>query len=388
MRAERSVVSEGDMRVAYVVTRAHHGGAQGHVAALIDHFRGLYDVVLATGEEGYLTEFARDHDVPVTIIPSLHPDLSPFGFADDVRAFRELRSWLRDVRPTVLHTHSTKAGGIGRLAAFSVGVPTVFTAHGWGFTDGVPRQRKLLALPFECVAARVTGAIITVSQADLDLANKYRIRARQKTVRIVNGLPRHGAAASPGCSGTVEIVCVARFSRQKDQDLLIRALRGVEGPWRLRLVGDGPLASSVRDLVSESGLDDRVEFLGDREDVEAILAHSDLFVLPSNWEGLPLAILEAMRAGLPVVASDVGGVSEAVADGETGLLVPRGNAEDLRTALDTLVADPDRRALFGANGRARFLRSFVDTGMFEGVDQVYIDLRDRRTSRRESVISR
>ena len=141
---------------------------------------------------------------------------------------------------------------------------------------------------------------------------------------------------------------VARFGAQKDHPTLLRALAGLRDlPWQLDLVGEGPLLSQTRTLAASLGLEDRVHFLGQRMDVDRILANAQVGLLITNWEGFPLSILEAMRANLPVVASGVGGVSESVTDGVTGFVVPQGDVEVLRDRLRRLLSDPALRASLG-----------------------------------------
>ena len=280
-------------RLAYIVTRSNHGGAQVHVLALLDHFRERYDVHLATGEEGFLTDAVRKLGLPVTVLPHLHRELSPWN---DLRAVGEIWRWLGSIRPALLHAHSSKAGMLARPAAFLRGVPVVFTAHGWAFAEGTPAVQRLVGIPTEWVAARLTDTIITVSEADRELARRYGMRPRRRLSVIHNGISAEGAVSPADPGGVVHLVCVARFSHQKDQALLVRALEGVGGSWRLSFVGDGPLEAEVRALAGRSGLDDRVEFLGARDDVGEILARSQIFVLSSNWEGFPITILEASRS--------------------------------------------------------------------------------------------
>ena len=365
------------------MTRAHHGGAQAHVAALLSHFRHHYDVYLATGEEGYLTDLAKEWGVPVTILPHMRPELSPRMVVNDLRAFWEIWRWLGSIRPAILHAHSSKAGGLGRCAALLRRVSTVFTAHGWAFTEGVPFAQKMVMLPAEWLAARVTDAIITVSLADYDLATRYRVRARGRIVSIHNGINQDAPLSVPDADGTVRLVCVARFSPQKSQALLVRALEGVDEPWHLTFIGDGPLEDEVRRMVADRGLNGRVDFLGARDDVDSILARSHIFVLPSNWEGFPLTILEAMRAGLPVIASDVGGVREAVVDGATGYLIPRGDVHALAERLRRLISDNGLRTMLGKRARDVFLSEFVEEKMFAEVQAVYSPL--AKTPRRRAV---
>jgi glycosyltransferase involved in cell wall biosynthesis len=168
---------------------------------------------------------------------------------------------------------------------------------------------------------------------------------------------------------------VARFEEQKDHATLFRALAGLgDLAWQLELVGDGPLFSEAVALAKQLGIASRTQFLGFRRDVTRRLADAQVFLLITNWEGFPRSILEAMRAGLPVVASDVGGNAESVRDGETGFIVPRGDVASLRTALARLIADPELRMRFGALGRRRFEERFTFERMCEKTFAVYRDV--------------
>ena len=164
---------------------------------------------------------------------------------------------------------------------------------------------------------------------------------------------------------------VARFEPQKDHACLLRALAGAPGKWRAVLVGDGPTHPAAEALARELGIADRVSFPGSRDDVPDVLAGAHVFSLASRWEGLPRTILEAMRAGLPVVASDVDGVGEAVADEETGFLVPAGDSAALGRRLGQLFAYPSLRKRMGDAGRRRYEESFTFERMVAETAAVY-----------------
>ena len=359
------------MKLLYLITRAEHGGAQTHLHELIDGFRGFFEMHLATGEEGFLTAEARRLGATIHIVPNL---VQPISLIKDVRAIREIHTLIRQLRPTLVHAHSSKAGFLGRFAARAAGVPAIFTAHGWGFAEGVSWKRKLLASFAERLVARLSSGIITVSETDRDLALRYRIAQQRNMTVIHNGVSDTSERSHPDAGDVVHIVMVARFAPPKDQALLLRALVGQEKPFRLSLVGGGPNQTSVQTLAKELGLSGRVNFLGACGDVSRILAGANVFVLTSNWEGLPISILEAMRAGLPVIATDVGGVREAVIDGETGFLVDRGNLVMLRSRLLQLLGDPELRIKMGEAGRKRYLEHFTAERMLEATLQVYKDV--------------
>jgi len=165
---------------------------------------------------------------------------------------------------------------------------------------------------------------------------------------------------------------VARFDEPKDQRAVIESLENLRDlDWSIDFIGDGPTLESVKSLVNGLGLSERVTFLGERDDVSARLSRADALVLVSRWEGLPLTILEAMRAELPVVASDVGGVSEAVSNGVTGYLVPRNGRAELIGSLRKIISDPATRVRMGQAGRLEFEREFTFQAMLQRTMTVY-----------------
>jgi glycosyltransferase involved in cell wall biosynthesis len=172
---------------------------------------------------------------------------------------------------------------------------------------------------------------------------------------------------------------VARLSRWKDQPTLLHALADLKDlDWQLELVGDGPLRGQLEELTQSLGLTSRVTFLGFRRDVAERLAAAQVFLLLSKWEGFPRSILEAMRAGLPVVASDVGGVQESVVDGTTGFVIPRGDAVRLRECLRKLITSSELRVRMGEAGRARYEEKFTFDRLVERTTKVYEAVLGRR----------
>lgn len=355
-------------RLLYIITRAHEGGAQEHVLTLIRGLHSTWDITLASGEHGYLTEAAAQLGIAVEIVPDL---VNPIHPIKDMRALAQISGLIGRVQPDLVHTHSFKAGVLGRLAAWAKGVPAIFTAHGWAFTDGVSVARKLAAVPGEWLMARLSSHVITVSQADYRLGLRYGIADAPKMVKVLNGVDPLPAAPRPARVQPPRIAMVARFEDPKEPGLLLRAMADAPGPFEIWFVGDGALRESAEMEARMLGLADRVRFFGTCRNVPEILAQVDIFVLASRYEGLPMSILEAMRAGLPVVATGVGGVPEAVEDGRTGFLVPRGDASKLRERLLTLTANAELRRRMGAEGRRRFESDFSSKRMVQGTNTIY-----------------
>jgi glycosyltransferase involved in cell wall biosynthesis len=360
------------VRIAFVNTRTDAvGGSQVHVRDLAHALRRMgHDVKAFVGGDGPVLQFLADKGVPCVPLRHLVHEIQP---SCDARALREACAALAEFRPDVISTHTSKAGVVGRMAARILGVPSIFTAHGWNFTDGIRDCNRGFRVGMERTCARWSARIITVSEADRRLALRHRVAAPSKIQTIHNGMPDVPRAlrAEPA-SGPPRIVMVARFEPQKDHRTFLAALSGLAHlPWEVEFIGGGPLLGEMRELAARLGIGDRVEFAGACNDVTERLARAQVFALVSNWEGLPRSIIEAMRAGLPVVASDVGGTSEMVSPRETGFLVPRGDVRTLREHLATLLTQPGLRSRLGRRGRERYEEQFTFEAMLGKTLRMY-----------------
>ncbi len=353
--------------VLYIITKGEPGGAQTHVLDLL--ITGpAGEKALVTGSAGPLSEHAQQLGIRTWVLPSLVPEIRPMT---DAKVTQELRRTIRDFRPQIVHCHSSKAGILGRLAAHLEHVPSVFTAHGWAFTEGVPESRRLMALVAERLVGGLTSAVIAVSSYDYDLALKAHVVPPGRIWVIHNGVTDSSLRAAPSAGSPVRIVMVARCGPPKNHLMVLQAASQLRGDWELNFVGDGPLMGRVQEEIGRLGLGGRVSLLGCRDDVPQILAGAHIFCLASDWEGLPISIIEAMRAGLPVVAAAVGGVPELVTFGENGFLVGRKDAGGLARHLQALIDDPALRAQFGARSRARYEREFTLEQQMSKVREVY-----------------
>jgi glycosyltransferase involved in cell wall biosynthesis len=366
--------------ILYIITRGDLGGAQTHVFDLVQQLaRQGFEVHVAMGNRGPLWEQLAETRVSVHHIPAL---VRPISATYDIRALRQTVALIRKIKPALITTHSSKAGMLGRMAARRCRIPVIFTAHGWAFTEGVPAGRRRFYVLAERAAARWTDRIICVSEYDRQLALKYGVGRKEQLVTIHNGIPElsEDHMAEPEEGNPVRLIMVARFSEPKNQRLLIKAIDNLEcsNDFEVCLVGDGPLLESCRELAAERGLLDKVKFLGARKDIPELLSRAHIFVLTSNWEGFPITILEAMRAGLPVIASDVGGVGEAVVDGKTGFLIPRGDIEVLKDRLTRLIDNPGLRVELGQAGRQRFTENFTIDIMLAKTVSVYQQILQQR----------
>ena len=367
------------MRIVYIVTRADPiGGVQIHIRDLTAALQaqGHFPTVITSGSGPFVDQL-RAQNTPTVVLRHLTQPIKP---GQDLRALLEMRAVLGELRPDLVAAHSSKAGVLGRLAGRSLRIPVVFTAHGWNFTPGIPPLQAAMYRQIERLVGPLASKIITVSEYDRQLALDARIAAEDRVVTVYNGIP--DIPLPPGADRgetPVRLVMVARFEPQKDHPTLLRALAGLQHlPWELNLVGNGPLLPQMESLAATLGISGRVRFLGQRIDVEQILARSQVSLLATNWEGFPLTILEAMRAGLPVVASSVGGIGEAIGEEETGYLVPRGDVEALRSRIERLLTDPALRVRLGARGRTRYEQHFTVAGFVTKTLAVYRDVLTER----------
>jgi glycosyltransferase involved in cell wall biosynthesis len=355
----------------YIITRGEHGGAQSHVLDLVRGFRNDYDISVAVGEEGFLTEACRAESIPVHLIPHLEREIRPWS---DTRAFFETLRLIRRERPDLIHSHTWKAGFVGRMAARLCGIPSIYTVHMWHFGPELPHAWRIFGPGLERAASRWSERTITVSRSGSEVGRQYRIAAPSRMVAIHNGIGDSPERVRAGENSIPVVVMVARFTEFKDHETIVRAFAELDIPAHLQLVGDGPTRAATERLVDELDIRDRVEFPGDRDDVAQLLCRADVFVLASKLDNLPISILEAMRAGLPVIASDVGGISELVIHGETGLLVPPFLVAPMARALADLLVNQGRRLRLGRAGRARYEMQFSLDRMIEQTRAVYADV--------------
>jgi glycosyltransferase involved in cell wall biosynthesis len=357
-------------RLMYMITRAEHGGAQSHLLDLLNAFRKDFELSVAIGEEGFLTQACRAQSVRVHVIPHLRRDVKPWS---DTKALFSIFSLIGREQPDLIHTHTWKAGLLGRLAARLRGIPCIYTVHMWHFGPQTPRIWRIFGPGMERAAARWSERTITVSQWGADIGSRFRIAEPSRVVVIRTGIADTPERARLDPTASSLVVMVARFSSFKDHEVLVRAFAQVEPSARLLLVGDGPTRLATEQLVAALGIGHRVEFAGDRNDVAKLLSQADIFVLATKFDHFPVSILEAMRAGLPVIASKVGGIPELVAHGDTGLLVEPQSILEMTSALGRLIDSKSLRASMGRAGRIRYETYFSLRQMIDRTRMVYAD---------------
>jgi glycosyltransferase involved in cell wall biosynthesis len=359
------------VKILFVITKSEPGGAQTHVWQLSSYLqqRG-HSVHITASPGGWLEERAIALGMPFHPNAALSNSFNPLR---GMRAARTIVGLVGEIRPDVIHCHSSAAGFWARIAIKGA-TPTLFTAHGWGFAPGAPRTRGLVLLAAEKLVSRFTSSYICVSEFDRHTVLRYRIGSASKVIVIHNGIEAQDYARRPTSEKSLRAVFVGRLSRQKDPELLVRAIGELPARARdafdVQIIGDGPLLPELQRLIRELGVNIELAGAMPREAVMQALSKAHLFVLTSRYEGFPISILEAMSMGLAVIASDVGGVREAITP-ECGILIRRGDKEALKRALLRLAEDREAIDRYGAAAWERARREFSVTAMCEKTLAVY-----------------
>jgi glycosyltransferase involved in cell wall biosynthesis len=362
------------VRVVHVITKGDVGGAQTHVVELAAAQIGVgLQVTVVAGTAGAALDRCRSVGCDVRVVASLGEARARLGQRG---ALRDLEAAIVASRPDIVHAHSSNAGFLARLVCRRRKIACVYTAHGWPFQRGAAWSQRLLSFGGEFVAGHLGAGVICLTDAEAERARRARVVPADRLWVVPNGLAdvadelvRRSADSPPS------VVMVARFAPPKLQREVVDVMATLTGlAWTLTFVGDGPELAACRQHAA-SVLGDRAAFLGHRDDVTELLAGHDTLVLWSAYEGLPISVLEGMRAGMCCVASDLPGVRELLGD-DAGVVVD--TSDVLRRALAALLVDPARRAALGAAARAAFVERYSISGVESRIRSIYAELIARR----------
>ena len=388
------------LRVARIITRLNIGGPSIQAIGLSRELRASgFETCLIHGRlgdgEGDMTRL-----LPIDDIDSVHVDdlVRPIAPLRDVRAWWRIYRTLRRWQPDIVHTHMAKAGTLGRLAALAYNrtraagrrARLVHTYHGHVFEGyfGSPSTRVFVLI--ERWIGRRTDALIAISpQIARDLVHTYRI-ARDAQLRLIplgfnldrllalSVADRGRAKASLELADdTIAVTTVGRLTAIKQHTLFLdmaTRLATASPRFVFLIVGDGELRPALEARARELGLAGRVRFLGWRGDLDTVYGASDIFVLTSRNEGTPVALIEAMAAGVASVSTDVGGVRDVVTGPDLGSLVPFGDADTLARAVLALADAPARRSEIGRAARTSVRDRFHATRLVADIRSLYSEL--------------
>jgi len=381
-------MANSKIKVLQIITKLVMGGAQEHLIYLCDLLnKERYRVkVLSgaqTGPEGELIKEIEKQGIDLFILPELVGEINPLK---DLLALIQLTRHIKKERFDIVHTNSSKAGILGRLAAKLAGVPIVIhTVHGWGHHDEMGKLRKGFYIFLEKCAGKLTDKIITVSDLDTKKGLNNGIADSGKYITIRSGI--NLSVFNPatidvehekrkwGIPLTNNVVgSIMRFSKQKNPlDFVKMAAEIVEKNPKVSflLVGDGSLKPQIESSILQLNLSEKVILTGVRDDVPQLLAVMDVFVLPSLWEGLPRVILQAMAMGLPIVATEVGGTPEAIKEDQNGFLVTPKDFHAIARRVIQLLEDQNLAKKMGERGRKMVYPEFCVKQMVKSTESLY-----------------
>ena len=355
-------------KILYIITKSNWGGAQRYVYDLAANVpKDRFEAVVAAGGNGRLFDMLKNAGVRTITIPSLERDIHIYS---EWGAFWQLFKIIRKEQPDVMHLNSSKIGGLGAIASFLYklvvcrwSLITVFTAHGWGFHEDRSWPAKAAISFISWFSALFQDRIIVLNKADFTAGEKFiphrRIALIPNGILPIDFIARAEARAllaekirQPIKPDTILIGAIAELTRNKGLTYLIEAIQLLSAQRstfnvQIILIGTGEEKENLQKQIDALKLNSDVFLAGFIPDASRYLKACDVFALPSLKEGSPYVILEAMRAGLPIAASRVGGLADLIEHEKEGLLVPPKDAKRMSEALASLITSPEKRRAYG-----------------------------------------
>ncbi|MBL7069179.1 MAG: glycosyltransferase family 4 protein [Candidatus Omnitrophica bacterium] len=374
-------------KILFVITYLELGGAQKQLLSIIKKLNtDKYSLYLFAGDSGYLKEeFKQIPYLEKKLIPELKRSINP---VDDIKVFFKLYNYIRKERFDIVHTHSPKASILGRWAAYSAGVKNIiYTVHGWPFHKFMPRALYWFFLFLERLTANITKKIIVVSKGDLKIGIDRRIAPEGRIILIHYGVDikmlddiykrRKKRRLND------MIINISSLKRQKGLSYFLKSAKSISdknGNPQFFIIGDGPLRQSLERDVEKEGLGDRVNIEGWVGDISGLLSNASILMLTSLWEGLPLCVIEAALAGVPMVVTDTGGSLDIVANNRNGIVVRPGSAEELSRAALSILGDYKRWISVIEEERKNLDISYWSCErMLDQLDNIYGTCKEART---------
>lgn len=406
------MVHQGEpIRILQIIARLNIGGPAVLAVSLSRAFsRGPYRTLLVCGrvgpQEGDMSYLADSEGVKPIVVPALGREISMAG---DSRSFIQVREMIRRFKPHIIHTHTAKAGTVGRLGGLSLNlarqsrrrIRLVHTFHGHVFHDYFGPMKTRFFIEIERLLARFTDRIVAISPSQQrDICSTYRIAAPDKVRMIPLGFDLSSYLAQPALQkpehqGLFVVGIAGRLAHVKNHRLLLEAARDLKNQaddeeFKFLVVGDGELKEELVQYAADLGVEKSVVFTGWKEEMPSVYGMLDAVVLTSLNEGTPVTLIEAMAAGKPVIATDVGGVKDLLGAVDTrthegyklaqrGILVPSGKRDALAAALLFASKNKPRLTHMAGQARAYVLREYSLERLTKDLDEMYRELMQNRT---------
>lgn len=374
MQKGRSAVTNNlSEKILYILTKPDLGGVQNY---LLEITKGLPENITPyyiMSSEGYLSDELKAlgiKDEQIFFVPMTN---SIVDIKTHIKSNLETLKIIKQVKPNKIHCNSTTGGIIGRICGALTNTPVIFTAHGWAFTNGICLWKRVFYKVLETFLAIFTKKIICVSEFDRQIGIKTMPFFRDKLVTIHNGISDISEEHKKieFSKDELKLVMISRFCKQKDPYTLITCVCGLNKEGyniKLDLYGYGEELEQVKETIFNTNCKN-IQYKGEVSDVTPILKNYDIYSLISNWEGLPIGIIEAMRAGLPILVSNVGGNSECIKD--NGYLVKRQDIQDCMMQIKKLWESRENLLQLGQNSKKFYEEEFINKKMTEATYNLY-----------------
>ncbi len=365
------------IRVLECIRQGQIGGGESHLLSLVENLdRSRFEPIVLSFTDGPMIERLKEFKVETKVIPTLKPF--------DVTKWIAIKKFIQDKKIDVVHAHGTRAASNVLWASRVLGIPVIYTIHGWSFhQDQVFFIRKIRVFGEKYLTAR-SDINISVSLSNQQYGKKH-ISSFQSVV-INNGIDTDKFNPLKKFKDirkelqireeSVLLLFIARFTFQKQPLALIRAFKevvAIRHNLHLLMVGDGEEKAEAEQLIKSEGLGEKITIITFRQDVPAILAAADVYILPSLWEGLPIGLLEAMAMGKAIIASNVDGTREIIEHKQNGLLINTKNLiPELRQAILELSEDREQRETYGEKAKTKVQNKFNAVKMTKEIEELYL----------------
>lgn len=366
-------------KILYVITKSNWGGAQRYVYDLATGLPDTFEAVVALGGDGPLKIRLEDAGIRTISLPFLARDVKLFS---DLLVLTNLISLFKKERPDIVHLNSSKIGGLGALAGKISGIQNIiFTAHGWAFREERPELQKMVIKFISWITILWSHSVITVSERDCREGLAFPF-TNKKIILIHNGIPEtdllEKSAAQKilhekNAGKSLWVGTIGELHKNKGHKYAVEAMAAIQSKHNVQffIIGEGEERLTLEKTINDLGLQSDVILLGNRADAVTLLPAFDIFLFPSVKEGLPYTVLEAGLAGLPVIASAVGGIPEVITDMESGILVRPKSSEEIVKAFDFLLSHKKEALNFGKKLHSNVKKNFSLKKMLRETISVY-----------------
>ncbi len=365
-------------KILYIATNSDLGGVSKYLLETVKYLPENIEPYFIMATSGYFSDELKKFgikDEQIFFVPMTN---SIFNILQHIKSNLKTLSIARKIKPDIIHCNATTGGIVGAISGLLTKTPTVFTVHGWPFTDGISKNKQKFYKVLEFLICFIFKKIICVSEYDRQIGMKALPMHKNKMITVHNGISdiSDEYKKKEFSKNELKIVMISRFCPQKDPYTLIFAVHELikEGyNIKLDLYGYGQELDKVLNCIKLKNTDN-IQYKGEISDVTPILKNYDVYALISNWEGLPIGIIEAMRAGLPILVSDVGGNSECIKN--NGYLVKRQDIMECRKQIKAIWDNRENIATFGQNSRKFYEEEFKAEKMTEGIIKIYKEVLD------------